>query len=57
MAWTGKLGQKFPLFGRQGTRNRPMSTEMGDHWSKNELDDELRRPTWMDDDTDWQTPF
>ena len=57
MAWTGKLGQKFQLFGRQGTRNRPMSNEMGDHWSKNELDDELRRPTWMADDTDWQTPF
>ncbi len=24
--------------------NRPMSTEMGDQWSKNELDDMLRPP-------------
>jgi len=39
------------------SQQRGASREMGDHWSKNELDDKLRRPTWLDDDADWQTPF
>ena len=39
------------------SQQRGASREMGDHWSKNELDDKLRRPTYLDDDSDWQTPF
>jgi hypothetical protein len=38
-------------------RNRPFSTEMGDQFSKTEMDNLLRRPTYLDDDADWQTPF
>ena len=37
--------------------NRPMSTEMGDQWSKNELDDMLRPPTWAPDDQPWTNQF
>ena len=38
-------------------RNRPFSGEMGDQFSKTEMDNLLRRPTYLDDDADWQTPF
>ena len=38
-------------------RNRPFSTEMGDQFNQTEMNNQLRRPTWLDDDADWQNPF